>query len=148
MNDGSIVKYILFDLDGTLINVNSITHLIGQWEDFAEATLTCPPHERMVEYARLCQGVAEIIVVTGKHERFYPRVLDWLALQGIIPEVVLMRPNLNSESDATLKPRLIEQYLGERWRDQVLFAVEDRDKMVEAWRALDVICLQCAPSLY
>lgn len=148
MNDASTGKFVLFDLDGTLINVNPIVHLIGQWEEFAEASLKCPPATRMVEFALHCQRFSDIIVVTGKSEVYQQRVADYLSLLGILPEAILMRPKSSMDSDAILKPRLIEQYLGADWRDQVLFAVEDRDKMVEAWRALDITCLQCAPSLY
>ena len=148
MNAGTIARYVIFDLDGTLINVNSITHLIGDWEQFHMESLRCPPHEKMVEFARRMQCCCDLIISTGKPEAYYQRAVDYLSVLGIQPEAIIMRPALNTESDAQLKLRKLEEYLGADWRDQVLFAVDDRDKMVEAWRAAGVTCLQCAPSLY
>lgn len=141
-------RYVIFDLDGTLININSIQHLIGDWEEFHPASVKCPPNEAMVEFARRCQQHSDIILITGKPERFRRSVIDWLRLQGIDPDFVLMRPELCSLSDAELKPHLAEKLLGSDWADKVLFAVEDRDKMVNAWRAAGINCLQCAESLY
>lgn len=148
MTGDSTAKAVLFDLDGTLINVNSIAHLIGDWDAFAEASVTCPPAEAMCDFARQMQRIGEMIIVTGKSEAYRHRVIDWLAMQGIMPDLLLMRPLLNSESDITLKIRMVEIAMGADWSAQVLFAVEDRDKMVEAWRAAGITCLQCAPSLY
>lgn len=141
-------KVALFDLDGTLININSITHLIGQWDEFHEASMKCPPHINMVEFAMRMQLCAEVIIVTGKPVEFYQRTVDWLRLHGIMPDSILMRKPLDTRSDAELKIDGIAKHFGVNWKDHILFAVEDRDKMVEAWRAQGITCLQCAPSLY
>jgi beta-phosphoglucomutase-like phosphatase (HAD superfamily) len=145
-------KYVIFDLDGTLININSVTHHADakDWEAFADATLDCPPFESMVEYARHIQQLKTIglIVATAKPERLRARTLNWLSMQGIIPDALLMRPHKDFRPSAELKPALIQEFIGEDWKPQVLFAIEDRDKVVDAWRALGVPCLQCAPSLY
>jgi hypothetical protein len=140
--------FIVFDLDGTLININSITHLIGDWEAFHQASLTCPSNEPMVEFARRCQRLGEIIICTGKGEEYRKQTNDWLSLRGILPDLLLMRPKLNDMSDALLKPWLMERHVGADWKERTLFVVEDRDKAVNAWRALGVTCLQCAESLY
>ncbi len=145
-------KFVIFDLDGTLINVNSITHLADsqEWDAFHDASMDCPPFEAMVEYARHIQQLKTIgiIIVTAKSERLRARTMNWLSMQGIIPDVLLMRPNKDFRPSVELKPQLLQEQLGEDWKDQVLFTIEDRDKVVDAWRALGVQCLQCAPSLY
>lgn len=140
---------VLFDLDGTLININSIQQLLGEWEEFHPATFDCPANEPMIEFAKLCQkmGLA-LLIVSGKPVTYLQHVTDWLAKRGIIPDVILMRPAISVLGDAELKPALAEAYLGEGWQDRVLFAIEDRDKMVDAWRANGVMCLQCDESLY
>jgi FMN phosphatase YigB (HAD superfamily) len=145
-------KYVIFDLDGTLINISSVVHLADakEWEEFADATLTCPPFPEMVEYARHIQQLKTVglIVVTAKPERLRQRTLNWLSMQGIIADELLMRPNKDFRTSAELKPGLLQQHLGDEWKGQILFAIEDRDKVVDAWRALGIACLQCAPSLY
>jgi phosphoserine phosphatase len=145
-------KFVIFDLDGTLININSISHLADaqEWEAFADASLDCPPFHEMVEYARHIQQLKTIstLVVTAKPERLRARTMNWLSMQGLIPEALLMRPHKDFRPSVELKPALLEEYLGENWKEQILFTVEDRDKVVNAWRALGIACLQCAPSLY
>jgi phosphoglycolate phosphatase-like HAD superfamily hydrolase len=145
-------KYVIFDLDGTLININSITHLADakEWEQFADESLSCPPFPEMVEYARHIQQLKNIglIIVTAKPERLRARTFNWLSVNGIIPDALLMRPHKDFRTSVELKPALLTEHLGDDWKQQVLFTVEDRDKVVDAWRAIGITCLQCAPSLY
>ena len=140
---------VIFDLDGTLINIDGITHLFGEWEEFADATMLCPPIENMIKFARLCQKFADLWVVTAKPIRLRERTVNWLSVNGIHPDLMLMRPSHNFLSSPDLKLTLLDDYFGmAHWKQQVLFAVEDRDKMVDAWRRAGITCLQCAPSLY
>ena len=149
MHKQSPKDVVIFDLDGTLININSISHLLGDWEEFHPATFECPANEPMVQFALLCQRMdLTLYVVTGKPELHRMGVTGWLSLRGIVPDAILLRPNGNHMSDAELKPALMKRELGEGWKDRVLFALEDRDKMVDAWRATGIMCLQCAESLY
>jgi hypothetical protein len=141
---------VVFDLDGTLINIESVAHFAADkdWEAFADATLDCPSYPDMVKFALICQRQMDIIVCTAKPERLRSRVVNWLSINGILPDALLMRPHHDYRSSPELKLALVSEYLGENWKDQILFAVEDRDKMTDAWRAAGVSCLQCAPSLY
>lgn len=136
---------IIFDFDGTLCNTDPITHLWGDWDAFHPATFECPPREGIVNLARRCQLIAKVAVVTGKPEAYRARMLNWLSLHGLIPEVVLMRPDYSGLPDAQLKPELVREWAGTL--DHVICAVEDRDKMVDAWRAEGVTCLQAAPCI-
>lgn len=144
--------YVVFDLDGTLINIDSVVHLAQskEWEAFADATMDCPPFPQMVEYARFIQRMKTIdwIVCTAKPERLRQRTLNWLSMQGLVPDMLLMRPAHDFRPSAELKLSLVKEALGNEWLSKILFAVEDRDKVVDAWRAAGVSCLQCAPSLY
>ena len=142
--------YVVFDLDGTLINIESAAHLAAdkEWDAFHEATMDCPPYERMVQFALICQRQVDIIICTAKPEKLRARTLNWLSMRGILPDALLMRPNHDYRPSTTLKLELLEDYLGDDWKQQILFTVEDRDKMVDAWRAAGIQCLQCSPSLY
>lgn len=148
MASDSANRYVVMDLHGTLMNINSIIQLIPDWDEFHRASLKCPPNAPVVEFARRCQLHSEVIVVTGMPETLRLEVIGWLHTQGIHPEYLAMRPVMSVESDADLKPRLMEKILGRGWENRILFAVEDRDKMVDAWRRHGVTCFQCAESLY
>jgi FMN phosphatase YigB (HAD superfamily) len=142
--------YAVFDLDGTLINVESAAHLAAdrEWDAFHDATLDCPPYADMLIFALMAQRYADVIVCTAKPERLRARVLNWLSMHGILPDALLMRPDKDFRPSPVLKLELMEEHLGPDWKQQILFAVEDRDKMVDAWRAAGITCLQCSPSLY
>lgn len=149
MSKPSTRDVVLFDLDGTLININSIAQLVGDWDEFHPAAFRCPANEPMIDYARICQKMGfEIIIISGKPAAYLQHTAEWLCLRGIIPDAILMRPLNNHMSDAELKPALVEAHIGPDWKGRVLFAIEDRDKMVDAWRATGIMCLQCAESLY
>jgi FMN phosphatase YigB (HAD superfamily) len=145
---------VVFDLDGTLINVESVVHLAQakEWDEFHEATLRCPPYQQMVDYARFIQRLTQIdwIVATAKPEKFRHRTVNWLSVHGLMPEALLMRSDHDYRPSPELKLDMVRSYVGgeENWKSSILFAVEDRDKMVDAWRGAGVPCLQCAPSLY
>lgn len=142
--------YALFDLDGTLINIESVAHFAADrdWEAFADATLDCPAHPDMVKFVLMMQRQCDIIIVTAKPVRLHDRTINWLSMNGILPDALLMRPHHDYRSSPELKLALIKEHLGDEWQSQILFAVEDRDKMVDAWRAAGITCLQCSPSLY
>lgn len=145
-------ELVVFDLDGTLINIDSIQHLAQEqdWEALADQSMDCPPVRNMVDFAIFCQRLKGVVMVicTSKPERLHLRTLNWLSAQGIIPDILLMRPHMNYMPSNELKPFLMSRLFGAEWAEQVLFAVEDRDKAVDAWRAAGVTCLQCAPSMY
>lgn len=138
---------VVFDFDGTLIDLDPVAHLMGDWDAFHTASFDCPPRERVVELARRFQLITEFVVITGKPERYRPKLLSWLRLQGLQPDEVLMRPNDSHMPDAELKPALIYDWAGPGWKDRLLCVIEDRDKMVDAWRSEGVLCLQAAPCI-
>lgn len=138
---------IIWDFDGTLVDCDPIAHLWGDWDDFHLATFDCPPRLQMVELARRCQLIARNVVVTGKPERYRAKMISWLALHGLQPEALLMRPDSSMMSDKELKPALLIEWLGADWKEAIICVVEDRDKMVDAWRAEGILCLQAAPCL-
>lgn len=150
MNEPKLRDLILIDLDGTLININGIADLIPDWDAFHDASFRCPANEAVVEFVRALQLLdnREVIIVTGKPDTYQSLATEWLRYHGLMPDAILMRPKDNAMSDADLKPWLVEKHCGEGWEQRVLFTLEDRDKMVNAWRARGLTCFQCAESLY
>lgn len=150
------IIHTVFDLDGTLINIDPVAHLANEkkWDEFADATMSCQPIYNMLAFARCCQRFSEVLIVTAKPERLRFRTLNWLSIHGIVPTAMMMRPAHDYRSSPELKLALLKEHMEEifgtdvDWKRQIMFAVEDRDKMVDAWRAAGITCLQCAPSLY
>lgn len=141
-------KLLICDFDGTLTDIRPIQHLVGEWEEFHERSFHCEPNIEIVDHVTRMDEIYDVIIVTGKGEAHRDTMLDWLLRHEVPVERVLMRPLGNFESDTVLKPALMEQAFGEGWRSRVSHAIEDRDKMVDAWRALGITTFQCARSLY
>jgi hypothetical protein len=61
-----------------------------------------------------------------------------------------MRPDDDFTDDKTLKIQLLERYFGSReaMKRDILFILEDRDRMVSAWRELGLPCWQVRPGAY
>lgn len=138
---------VVFDFDGTLVDQDAIAHLYGDWDAFHSASFDCPERIGVLAICLRLQLAANIIVVTGKPERYRRKLEGWLSIRGVIPEAILMRPNNNFASDMDLKPELMIEHLGPQWAERVIGVFEDRDKMVDRWRAEGVTCFAAAPCL-
>lgn len=139
---------VILDFDGTLIDLDPVAHLMGDWDAFHGASFDCPPRECVVELARRLCTIAEVVVITGKPERYRAKLNQWLMDQDLFNvDHVLMRPDSSTMPDAELKPALIYDHAGPGWVQRTLCVIEDRDKMVDAWRAIGVLCLQAAPCI-
>jgi hypothetical protein len=57
--------------------------------------------------------------------------------------VLHMRPDNDWRKDTVFKEEIYNEYIKDYW--DVLFAIEDRDRVVKMWRRLGVVALQCAP---
>lgn len=160
-----MTKYAIVDLDGTLADISGIVHLIGQWDDFGEASCECPYDRKMLEVVDALASHFKILIVTGRSEKYRRKTEAWLYRAGVEVEALLMRPLDNYESDATLKPKLVEAWLGRHqikpdlipehlrgipddWTQKIALAIEDRDKMVEAWRNLGILTFQHCVGTY
>lgn len=149
-----MTKYAIVDLDGTLVDISDITHLIGQWDDFGEASCYCPPDRKMLEVVDALSDRYKILIVTGRSNKFWSKTSSWLFKQRVENAALLMRPLTNFDSDAVLKPAMVRQYieftcaLPGPWTDHIALAIEDRDKMVEAWRNLGILTFQHCVGTY
>lgn len=141
-------KVILVDLDGTLCNIEHRRPLLERknWKEFFRLMPFDKPNEWCVT---LCNALTstgtEIIFVTGRHEEYRQITENWLSQYGF-KQQLFMRPEGDYRQDAIVKTEIynskIEPYF------EVLFCVDDRQQVVDAWRALGLVCLQCAIGNY
>jgi hypothetical protein len=67
--------------------------------------------------------------------------VKWLEQQGVNYHDLLLRKDRDRRSDTVVKREMLSGID----RDKILFVVEDRNRVVEMWRAEGLVCLQCAP---
>lgn len=87
--------------------------------------------------------IAAIIVVSGRHERARSITTRWLELQGIPFNELLMRADGDYRSDEIVKEELFRNRVAPRFH--VVGVLDDRDRVVQMWRRIGLVCLQVAP---
>ena len=141
------MKTVIFDIDGTLADIEHRRGFLDgerpDWHRFNEAMGEDTPNVPVVElYQTLwSSGAYDLQIVTGRNERFRKVTETWLTWNEIPFNRVLMRADKDNRPDNIIKGEILEQFLKEG-RD-IAFAVDDRQQVVDMWRANGVTCLQC-----
>lgn len=141
-------KAIIVDLDGTLCDVeHRVHHVQGKkknWKEFNELMVHDELNHWCFELMAAMSGRGyKILFVTGRGEAFRLPTESWLKKHRIIYEHLFMRPLIDNREDSDVKESIYLSAIEQNY--QVLFVVDDRRSVVDRWRELDLICLQCAP---
>jgi len=148
------MKAIVIDLDGTLCNTAHREHLIGQWDEFNAGCKDDTPHPDVAWLVKMFCGFdfdePILIGCTGRSEEHRTATERWLLENDLFVDFVLMRPAFDFRPDAEVKVELLQAWhdsteeaeKGMTLQDRILFVLEDREKVVEAWRNLGLNCWQ------
>jgi len=150
-----MVKTIVVDLDGTVADCSHrLVHIEGlgkkDWPRFHRECKNDKPIHKMIfliAALQIADKDLNVIFCTGRPESSREESEKWITkYMGIVNPVVLMRPEENYREDKIVKPN---QLLSAGYTpDKVWFILEDRAKVVKAWRAHGYTCLQCAAGDY
>lgn len=84
-----------------------------------------------------------IIVLSGRSDEFEAETIAWLNKYDFWYDELYMRPAGDLRNDAIVKNELFEKHIAGNYN--VDFVLDDRDRVVEMWRAKGLLCLQVAP---
>ncbi|MBR2392665.1 MAG: hypothetical protein IKA93_03740 [Elusimicrobiaceae bacterium] len=146
------MKTILFDIDGTLADLNGREKYLKQekadWKNFNAKMEEDLPNTAVVSLYRALyeSGKFEIILVSGRQERFRKVTETWLAWHEIPFDRLLMRPDADQRPDSEVKQDILNTLKAQG--KEVLFTVDDRQSVVDMWRANGITCLQCQKGDY
>lgn len=141
------MKTILFDLDGTLADITHRRHYVmsekKNWVQFnAHIGEDKPSLPIVLLYKTLWQsGQYEIIIVSGRSEQYRKITEQWLIWHEIPFKRLVMRQIKDNRKDAIIKKEILD-LLRQEGKD-ILFAVDDRQQVVDMWRENGITCLQC-----
>lgn len=152
---------VIIDADGTLCNDSHRDHLAkaAQWEEFHSLLHLDEPFEDVVQLLRLCVDDT-VVLITARNERYRERTMDWLRKHSLDPyiDVLLMRPDDDFRSAAEVKISLMENWFAygcdpPEWSEngiieRVKFVLDDRDKVVDAFRTYGLPCWQVRGGTY
>jgi hypothetical protein len=134
---------IICDIDGTLATVGKRSPYFAGKADIVDSA-----NMPVVETVKLFkQAGYEIIFVTGREEKFMDVTLRQIAkYTGWIngsDYILHMRKNSDRRKDCEYKEEIYNTHIAPFYN--VLFALEDRDQMVKAYRdVMNVPCMQVA----
>jgi phosphoglycolate phosphatase-like HAD superfamily hydrolase len=138
------MKTVICDLDGTLFDIDHRIYLLKEhrYDDFWAACKDDTPNEWCVELLQALQlrGIP-IIFVSGRNEVARVETARQLVGLGFGGCRLIMRPADNRQSDVTLKQKILNTELADK---DILFAIDDRARVVEMYRAHGITVLQCA----
>lgn len=132
----------IFDMDGTLANVDSILyHIVNEnndpsfkksFDNFHRASVDVPPHQDVVDmlWNRVQHSNDDIIIVTARREAWRAHTSYWLSKNNIPHDALFMRGNKDYREDFEVKKDILDQ-INLFW--DVKHAVDDNPNVIRLW---------------
>ena len=172
MNKGDIMnkKTVIFDLDGTLANIdvrrNRSVKPNGKlnWDIFASPDSILhwdEPNLPVIKMAQMFHADGfKIVIFSGRNDRGFFATKEWLAKHNVPFDLLVLRPDKFKDKswpiadgnpatfdmrfmpDEILKKKMLDTFVD---INDVFLVVDDRDKVVKMWRDLGLNTFQVAP---
>ena len=147
------MKTIICDIDGTLSDCSHRLHFLENkdWESFFAAAPQDTLNQWCFGLLENLQGQYHIVFVTGRPERTRSQTEQWMIDHEVPYYHIYMRPDFlpngkpDHRQDFEVKRELYERYLKDK---DIAFVIDDRNQVVDEWRRLGLVCLQCADGNY
>ena len=142
-------RYVIFDIDGTIANIEHRQHLLKQhprdWVTFKKRIPLDTPHHDIIWLLKILSTFTRIFIVTGREgsEEDRKSTVDWLHRHDVVFEELHMRPAEDYRDDSIIKREILAKLRAQHGEPIMVF--DDRDRVVEMWRQEGVRCLQVAP---
>lgn len=131
---------VLLDVDHTVSDAAWRDHMIGDWDRYYAHQYEDKPIEEVVRMVKcLSRGRFGVYALTARPEKYRQVTEDWLRIHDCDVLDVIMRPEGNHEPSPILKPSLA---LARFRKEDIAFAIEDREDVALAMRAVGISVLQ------
>ena len=136
--------FIVFDLDGTLaLDKQREHHLLKtpkDWDAWHNECHLDEPHHPIVRLAKDLDVTGHRIEIwSGRSDQVIGLTYLWLADHGLSNFPLRMRKQGDHREDTIIK----QEFLAEFGRPDLVF--DDRQRVVNMWRSLGIVCCQVAP---
>lgn len=140
-------KLIVFDIDGTLADLTHRVHLVQtkptNWPAFFAGVKYDDPIEEVVWINNILHSAGStIILCSGRPESTRIDTELWLDKHKIEFDELYMRADNDHRDDTLVKSDLADE-IEETWWD-ISMVFDDRQKVVDMWRARGIKTYQCA----
>jgi hypothetical protein len=138
-------QWVICDIDGTISDMRGRIQFAPDWEKVHEDCENDPPFTSVMRLVDILSQHYNILMLTGRNERFRPQTIRWFDKQLFYSyDKLLMRPDFNFDHDVDLKWNEAVRFFEneEKLRASVFMIIEDRDACVEMWRNKGMFCIQ------
>ncbi len=144
------MKAVVFDLDGTLANLNHRLHYIQNppknYDAFFDAMVDDKPVEPLLELLEVLEVHYDSVLCSGRPDSHREITEQWLRKQGYRSRLrcgkLYMRKTGDYRPDHIIKKEMLQQMRADGY--DPFLVVDDRSSVVAMWRAEGLTCLQCA----
>lgn len=126
----------IYDVDGTLANVDPYLHYIRgsnrDYDAFHEASIDALPNMQVIEM--LNDSVRDgysILVVTSRKEKYRALTSMWLAKNNIRSHALFMRSDNDNRPDYETKKDILDK-ITSLW--EVTHAIDDNPNVIKLWQ--------------
>jgi hypothetical protein len=138
---GIPMRAVIADMDGTLA-------LMGEREPYGfgpDEVLNDKPNQDVIDVVLAMWLAGHIVIITsGRQESCREQTVTWLEQHcKFQPALLLMRPTGDNRKDAIVKREMFENEIQPFYHVTAVF--DDRNQVVDMWRAMGLTCLQVAP---
>lgn len=141
------MRCYLFDIDGTIADATHRLHFIENkpknWPAFFDACVDDKPIQHVIDLAVTISRDTEIVYVSGRSDRVKYQTLEWLRMFALPSGNLYMRKDGDFRPDHMVKLELLAQIRADGF--DPIMAFDDRNQVVEMWRANGIPCAQVAP---
>tara|TARA_Y100001937_G_scaffold128777_1_gene207910 strand:+ start:729 stop:1199 length:471 start_codon:yes stop_codon:yes gene_type:complete len=150
-------SWVIFDLDGTLANIEERRKLSTKdngkmdWDKFfdPENIRLDKPNPAVIKMAQvLAESGHMIAILSGRSKGTQLTTKSWLNRNNVPYHIIKMRPTSKEwmyMPDDELKQHWLDDLFPGDIRDRIVAVFDDRQKVVDMWRKNGLTCMQVAP---
>ena len=143
-------KAVIVDLDGTLSDsFHRHEHALKkEWKQFFDKMTEDQPKLYVAIMMKTLREAYnhKVIFVTGRMEQYRTRTVDWMLKHGLRGDLMYMRQDDDYRDDSTVKVEIYRHHIEPHF--DVKLVLEDRDRVVKAWREIGLECWQVQDGNY
>lgn len=131
--------------EGIMESFLSVTKWKPDWGQFYDLCDKDDPNIPVIELLSTMASYHEIFVFSGRSQVVREKTVEWLHKYDVPCTELVMRAEKDYTPDEVLKLQWLEKYFPGDKKREILFILDDRQKVVDMWRRIGLTCFQVAP---
>lgn len=136
-----MAEVIVFDIDGTLVNVSGLYDWVQEkrtdYDVYHDLVLEAPPNQWVIdELHQHWDRGHDIYLITVREQRYYAKTAEWMVKHSVPYHRLVMRRSGDTRSTLDVKRDLIQGVLDEGKR--ITLSYEDNPELIPVWKEFGI----------